>query len=292
MDRLGRPAALAPGSRHPIPVRDPRLAFDAVIPRHWLGGFAPATHFFNGMNLVFPDGERFFIGAVRDSLPGLRDDDGLRAQVQGFTGQEGRHAHEHQRYFQVLRGQGYEIDRFLARFERFCRWIGRLPAPLRLAMTAGAEHYTATFGAFALGDPLVLSAHPVMRRLVVWHATEEIEHKAVAFDVLRATHPSYALRMLGFLLATLALFGWTLAGTRMLLRQEAIPARELRRQGRELRRRDGGRLPRMLWGGIRRYLRPGFHPNQSDELPLAYARMAEAGLDPAGRGLSAGAARG
>jgi predicted metal-dependent hydrolase len=257
-----------------------------------MAGLAPATHLFNGMNLVFPEGERYFIRAVRDLLPGVRDD-ALRAQVQGFAGQEGRHAHEHQRYFEVLRAQGYQIDRFLARFERFCAWSNRwTPAPLRLAITAGAEHYTATLGAFALDDPLVLSAHPVMRRLVVWHAAEEIEHKAVAFDVLRATHPGYALRILGFLIATLELFGWTLAGARMLMRQDAIPPRERRRQGRELRRRDGGRLPRTLWAGIRRYLRPGFHPNQSNELPLAHARLVELGIDPAGGGLSTGAATG
>ncbi len=285
-------AVLVPGSRHPIPIRDPRLGFDATIPRHWLAGLAPATHLFNGMNLVFPDGERFFIRAVRECLPGIEDAE-LREQVKGFAGQEGRHAHEHQRYFDVLRAQGYEIDAFLRRFARFCAWTTRwLPAPLRLAMTAGAEHYTATFGAFALEDPVVRAAHPVMQRLIVWHATEEIEHKAVAFDVLRATHPSQALRLLGFLLATLSLFGWTLAGARMLIRQDGIPRRALREQGRELRRQDGGHLPRMLWAGIRRYLRPSFHPNQTDELPLAHARLAEVGIDPTGRGLSTGAATG
>lgn len=283
----GMQAALAPGSRHAIPVRNPRLAFEAGIPRHWLGGFVPATHFFNGMNLVFPDGERFFIRAVRDAAGGVRDER-LLAQVRGFAGQEGRHAHEHERYFEVLRGQGYEIDRFLARFARFCAWLTRrLPAPLRLAMTAGAEHWTATFGAWALGDPLILrDAHPVMRRLVVWHAAEEIEHKAVAFDVLRAAHPGQALRLAGFLLATLALFGWTLAGTRMLMRQERVGHAELWRQRRELRRRDAGRLPRMLLEGGKRYLRPGFHPNQSDELALAHARLAEVGVEAAAAGLS------
>jgi predicted metal-dependent hydrolase len=271
-------AALAPGSRHPIPIRNPRLGFDASIPRHWLAGVAPATHFFNGMNLVFPDGERFFIRAVRDNLHRVEDAE-LREQVQGFAGQEGRHAHEHQRYFDVLRAQGYRIDGFLRRFARFCEWTNRLPAPLRLAMTAGAEHYTATFGAFALEDPLIRSAHPVMQRLVVWHATEEIEHKAVAFDVLRATHPGYPLRIAGFCLATLAFFGWTLAGTRMLLRQDGIARRALREQERALRRREGGRLLRILWAGIRAYLRPGFHPNETDELALAHARLAEVGIE-------------
>lgn len=84
--------ALAPGSRHAIPIRDPGLDFDASIPRHWLAGSAPATHLFNGMNLVFPDGERFFIRAVRDSPAGVRDPELLR-QVKGFVGQEGRQAH-------------------------------------------------------------------------------------------------------------------------------------------------------------------------------------------------------
>jgi predicted metal-dependent hydrolase len=131
-----------------------------------------------------------------------------------------------------------------------------------------------------------------MQRLIVWHATEEIEHKAVAFDVLRAAHPGYALRMLGFLLATLALFGWSGAGARMLLRQDGIPGRVVRRQGRELRRRDGGRLPRMLRAGVRAYLRPAFHPNQTDELPLAHARLAEVGVDPAPRGFPTAAVPG
>jgi predicted metal-dependent hydrolase len=271
---------LAPGSRHAIPIRDPGLAFDPAIPRHWLAGSAPATHFFNGMNLVFPDGERFFIQAVRDQLERIRDPELLR-QVKGFVGQEGRHAHEHQRYFEVLRAQGYRIDRFLARFARFNRLATRwLPAPLRLAMTAGAEHYTATLGALSLEQDLIREAHPTMERLIVWHATEEIEHKAVAFDVLRATHPSYALRLLGFLLASLALFGWSFAGTHMLLRQDGLGRAELRAQHAELRRRDGGVFPRRLWAGIRSYSRRDFHPNQVDDLALAHRRLLEAGIAP------------
>ena len=52
-----RPVA---SSDHDIPLRKPNLEFGASIPRHWMNGNAFATHFFNGLNLVFPDGERFF----------------------------------------------------------------------------------------------------------------------------------------------------------------------------------------------------------------------------------------
>ena len=40
-----------------------------------------------------------------------------------------------------------------------------------------------------------------MREMLAWHAAEEIEHKAVAFDVLQAVAPSYALRMAGLFFA-------------------------------------------------------------------------------------------
>jgi len=274
------PGALAPGSRHRIPVRRPGLEFDADrIPRHWLAGSPVATHFFNGMNLVFPDGERFFIRAVRDHLDKIQDP-GLRRQVEGFFGQEGRHAHEHERYFEVLRAQGYRIEGYLRRFRRFQELVTRWsPASLRLAMTAGAEHYTAIFGAMALEDELLLQeADPTMLRLIVWHATEEIEHKAVAFDVLQATHPSYLLRMAGFALATLALFGWSWAGTRMLLRQDGISRAEARAEEREIMRRTGARGPRRIRAGIRAYLRRDFHPNETDDLALAHRRLAEVGV--------------
>ena len=274
--------SIAPGSRHAIPVRRPDFDFGGDLPRHWLGGNVLATHFFNGLNLVFPDGERFFIQSVRDRMDAIQDPELLR-QVRGFFGQEGRHAHEHERYFEALEAQGYRIRGFLRRFHRFSEWMTRrLPAPLRLAMTAGAEHYTATFGALALEDEALLEhAHPTMYKLIVWHATEEIEHKAVAFDVLQATHPSYLLRVAGFLLASLALFGWTLAGTRMLIRQDRVSRALLRENRAELRRLDGGRAPRRVWRGIREYLRRDFHPNQVDDLGLAHRRMLQIGLEPA-----------
>jgi predicted metal-dependent hydrolase len=271
-------APLAAGSRHAIPVRHPRLAFDPATPRHWLAGNPLATHLFNGMNLVFPDGERFFIRAVRDSLPGVRDPE-LLEQVKGFVGQEGRHAHEHERWFATLEQQGYRIGTYLRRFRSFVAQTNRwCPAPLRLAMTAGAEHYTAIFGAIAIDDELVRQAPPALERLMVWHASEEIEHKAVAFDVLRATHPSHALRLLGFALATLSLFGWTLAATRMLLRQDGLRRAEVRRLQAELRARDGGRVPGRLLAGVRPYLRRDFHPSQVDDLERAHRRLAELGI--------------
>lgn len=118
-----------------------------------------------------------------------------------------------------------------------------------------------------------------MERLIVWHATEELEHKAVAFDVLRASHPSYALRVFGFTLATFSLFAWTSAGLRMLLRQDGIDRAARRRFARELRQRDRGEMGRRMGRAIRAYLRRDFHPNQVDDLGPAHRRLAELGIE-------------
>jgi hypothetical protein len=266
-----------PRSDHDIPLRKPDLQFDASIPRHWIDGNVFATHFFNGLNLVFPDGERFFVKSVHEQL-GQITDPVLRRQAKQFAAQEGQHANQHEKYFDCLRAQGYEIDEFLRRFHAFARFTNRwLPARLRLAMTAGAEHYTAVLGTGAIEDFLLLAdAHPVMRQLIVWHATEELEHKAVAYDVLQATHPSYALRITGFLIATVCLAGWTVAGMRMLVRQDRISRETFDAHRRAALARNGNRAPTRIRDGVRAYFRRDFHPNDGpDSLPLARARLAE-----------------
>lgn len=264
-------------STAPIPVRKVDLAFDDSIPNHWIDGSPVATHFFNGLNLVFPDGERFFIRAVQEHLDRI-DDAGLRARIKGFFGQEGWHAHEHERYFAVLEDQGYHISTFLRRFHRFIALTNRIvPAALRLSITAGAEHYTATLGANALDNPLLEKAHPVMRQLIYWHALEELEHKSVAFDVLQRTHPSYLLRIFGFAVATVFLFLWTIAGTRMLLRQDRIGRRAARAEVLRLRKVTNAQMERALGAGIRAYLRRDFHPDQKDDTALAARGLAAIG---------------
>src|SRR5688572_16111039 len=94
------------------------FAFDESIPRHWFAGNPLATHVANGLNLLFPAGERYFVRSVKRYLSRI-DDPKLREEIRGFFGQEGRHANEHERFFRILEAQGYEIRTFLDRYERF-----------------------------------------------------------------------------------------------------------------------------------------------------------------------------
>jgi predicted metal-dependent hydrolase len=264
----------------PVTIR-PRavqISFDEV-PRRWFGGIALASHLVNGVNLLFPAGERFFVRSVRRYLDRI-DDPILEEQVKGFFGQEGRHAHAHERYFEALEAQGYEIRRFLRIYERIAFGFIEPIAPpaLRLAATVALEHYTAILAEHALRENFLDYAHPAMQALLRWHAAEEIEHKAVAFDVLRRVNPSYGLRMAGLAVATLCLGGFWLAATAMLLWQDRRRGRrDALRQWREVSRRrligEG-----LFLRGIREYTRRDFHPSQIDNLELAREYLAAAGL--------------
>src|SRR5688500_6291196 len=94
-----------------ITLRDLDVDFTQV-PRAWYANSVVATGISNGVNMLFPHGERFFVRSVKHFMDRI-DDPVLRAQIKGFFGQEGRHAREHDRFNEILRGQGYEIDQFL-----------------------------------------------------------------------------------------------------------------------------------------------------------------------------------
>lgn len=262
-----------PRSRAPHPVQPRKRRFDfASVPRHWFAGEPIPTHVVNGLTLIFPWGERFFVRSVRHYLDAI-DDPALAEQVRGFFGQEGTHAREHERMFALLEAQGYDIRSFLERYERVSRRIEAFfGPPMRLSVTAASEHFTAMLGDLVLRDPVLARAHPVVRDLLHWHAAEEIEHKAVAFDVLQRVHPSYALRMAGLALATALVGGWWFLAARHLLRQEALPPRRL--LGGLLRLEREQPLRKVLARGIASYARRGFHPMDDDNLELARSYLA------------------
>ncbi len=260
--------------------RRPSFSFEDV-PRHWFADSAAITHLVNGVCLLFPAGERFFVRSVRQYEDRIADPE-LRAAVRAFYKQEGAHANAHEKFFARLGEQGFDVEDLLERYEKLAFELmeRRFPPSVRLSVTVALEHFTAIMAENALTDGLLDEAHPEMRRLLMWHAAEEIEHKAVAFDVLREVAPSYALRVFGLLLATASLAGFWAWATRRLIRQDGVD-RETARADLERTRRERPIVRRVFLRGIREYLRPSFHPNDHDTYPLARALFEE--LEAEGR---------
>ncbi|MFT4974166.1 MAG: putative metal-dependent hydrolase [Myxococcota bacterium] len=247
------------------------------VSSHWFGNNALASRKVDSLNLIFPDGERFFIRSVRRFLPTLKDP-ALQARARDFFAQEALHGRAHSEANSVLRARGVELDRWLAWYQRAA--FGRLerytPAVFCLSVTAALEHLTASLAHYTLTNDLFAQAEPTMRDLMRWHAAEEIEHKSVAFDVLQAVNSRWIVRAAGmvFGLATL-LFFWTSAWRHISAQDPALTPERIRSDRQELRswgitdiRRD---LVRYALG----YFRPGFHPDDQDDYALAEEALAE-----------------
>jgi uncharacterized protein len=267
-------------SHPPIKARSPEFSYDQV-PRYWLADNPIATHLANGVNLLFPSGERFFIRSVRHFADRIEDPE-LREQVRGFYAQEARHGAAHMHQFDVLRAQGYNLDGFLRWHDRIAwQWIEpRVSPEFRLAVTAALEHYTAIMaeGAFVHGS--LDFAHPQMQQLLKWHAAEEIEHKAVAFDVLKHVAPSYSLRMGAMALATVGMAAFWVSATATLLLQDQRNGRPVKlTQAKDFQKKNKRSIVRdVFFRGIKAYIRRDFHPNDHDNYALAQAHLASVGL--------------
>jgi hypothetical protein len=242
------------------------LPFTAAIPAHWFAGNVTMSHSVNGLNLLFPAGERLFIRSVRRHLKYVECPH-LRKRASAFFGQEARHGLEHERAFEILEAQGYEIRSWLDKYERWAFVLEPyVPAILPLAVTVAMEHFTAVFAENALTRNTLDHAHPVMADLMRWHSAEEIEHKSVAFDVYVAAGGTYPMRVAGGVLALLHLLAIWGSAVRHLMRQETLTSEAWaadRKRAAELTQPDG------LYGALVDFCRPGFHPDNHNNYKLA-----------------------
>lgn len=243
--------------------------------RHWTGD-AFTSAYYNALSFSFPAGEQFFIESVRAAaaaLPDTPEHASLKQMARDFIGQEATHRHLHSMYNAELERQGL-VNHWGPRIERRLQ-VGRAkymvhssrPYMHELAITAAFEHLTSVFGDQTLknvdgpGDWL-LHAQAHMRTLWHWHAAEECEHKAVAFDLYLAHGGNHTWRMRWYRFVLIQFLTDTLRQT----------LHNLWRDGTLFKPKTlltGLRFVFGRHGFIRRYLKPlwaytrvDFHPNQ------------------------------
>ena len=250
-----------PREQPTLEVRNLRFAVESGVPRAWHGGRRSVTVFFDNLSIFFPAGERFFIASV-NAHRGQVKDAKLLADVRTFAGQEGCHSREHVRWNQALAARGYPIEAMEGRVERLLERVARrTPKRWQLGITCALEHFTALMAELLLRHPALLEgADPNMADLWRWHATEESEHRAVAFDVFRAAGGTYVERALTMVGATVIFWAKVLEHQVRLMSVDGIASspREWAALARFLFVRPGGMLG--LVGPYLRYYRPGFHP--------------------------------
>ena len=163
------------------------------------------SHILAVLSSTFPEGEKFFVRSVAAARDQLTDPQ-LLADVEGFIGQEEMHGREHQVLNDRLAEHGYPT-RGIDTYVRGLYWVReRIQSKkVNLGFTAALEHYTATLAELVLTNEEARNevGRSVARDILTWHALEESEHKAVAFDVYKAVGGGEFTRIVTMLLTDL-----------------------------------------------------------------------------------------
>ncbi|RLT92090.1 metal-dependent hydrolase [Ketobacter sp.] len=239
--------------------------------RYWHDNDPVKTHFFNALQALFPEGERFFMDSARD----VRDELGkgnippaLLEQIQLFIRQEAMHGREHDNWSAALIELGYPaMKMFDEKLKRDNAWSRKNLAPItRLAMTAASEHFTASLAhLFIYHRPdLVEKAQSPFRELLIYHALEEVEHKAVCYDLYEQAQGGYWKRASAMVFVTVDLLLRLRNRMQYLLQQDGLWDAKHRRAMRALIWGKDG-IMRALAPFLLQYFRPDFHPWETDE---------------------------
>jgi len=256
------------------------------LPLRWIPDEPFASHLLNVLHILLPEGERFFVKVFSEALPLIQDEQ-LREDVIGFIGQEGMHAAAHQGVQDHFTAQGLDTSGYVRDLEYIFRvllgdrglfglrkqeWLIE-----RLAIIAAIEHVTAFLGDWVLNSPGLdaAGADPRMLDLLRWHGAEEVEHRAVAYDVYMHVDGRYLRRVRTYAVATIVL-GWLwIRGVRHLMAHDPTRPRRTLRVRDLLATNPGltptyGTLLRCCW----RYFRRSYHPTQEGSTSQAVAYLA------------------
>ncbi|XID75155.1 metal-dependent hydrolase [Alkanindiges sp. WGS2144] len=198
-----------------------RLDFNPkLIKRHFFADSPVMSHLLTALSSTFPIGEQFFVHSVRNVRDRIEDEQ-LQAEIAAFIGQEAMHSKAHEEFNQSWRRDDYQLDSFQAWLAKHEVRIKKAPYKVQLAVTSAFEHFTALLGSYVLNHPEILETlDDEAVKLWVWHAIEEVEHRAVAFDVYQALYGDLKLRRQVMQAVTTSFGSLTLYATQRLFWQD------------------------------------------------------------------------
>ncbi|MGV9672980.1 metal-dependent hydrolase [Gordonia sp. NPDC003504] len=271
------------------------VSFDWTgVPLEYIPGEPYATHFWNVMHLVLPEGERAMADVFAQALP-LIDDERLREEVVGFVGQEATHAASHEGFRNYLRANDVEITPVMRRIEYAVAKIfgdhgitnkraKRAWLSERLGVYAAAEHFTAVVGEWLLDNAEFdrVGVDPTMLDLLRWHGAEELEHRNVAFDAFQYVDGGYLRRARTALIACTGLAALWFSTAAYLYRNDTTVKRRRPWPIAFAKAARAQLIPGIsfLFEQIYYYLQPGFHPSSMGDIDKAVRYLA---ISPAAR---------
>ncbi|MEM7692814.1 MAG: metal-dependent hydrolase [Pseudomonadota bacterium] len=235
----------------------------------------------DALAIQIPPGERYFIRSLRRWESKL-DDAHLVSEIRGYAKQEALHTREHEDYNDALRALGHDVDGMERQVERQLR----IETPfISVAVTCAIEQITYSTSIVWLTKESGEGIAQPYKAMWTWHSIEEIEHAAVAIDVLNEITKDWSsLRRYGFRVGVFThvfltfLINWLRFGLRL----------QREREG----KRTFKSVCRYFWvafgspglvldviGGNLKYFKPGYRPDPAKNRDLL--QQSRAALDVA-----------
>ena len=157
---------------------------------------------------MFPQGERFFVWSVRN-YEHLAIKEPLKSNIQEFYTQEKNHAAIHKSFNRSLGKLGYDIDRLEKRLEAKITKRTLMDSHIRcLAATVVMEHISAMVSEAILDESWMGGIKdPGIKKMWMWHAMEEVNHRSVAADVFELAEGSYWERVIALMGTVIIFYG-------------------------------------------------------------------------------------
>lgn len=182
---------------HTLTVRQLNFPFHPDIPfqsnpcnLHW-------SNFVNFITLIAPGFERYFIKAIRQALPLIKDP-AVKADAELFCQQEAQHSRQHLAHMAVLSAHYPGLDAVRqAVTDAYERLFERNTIAFHLSYAASVELCFGPLASFLIThrDALFKGGDRTVASFLLWHLVEEFEHRHSAIDVYNAVVGSHVYRL-------------------------------------------------------------------------------------------------
>lgn len=193
-----------------FPVRRMPFEFPADVDLVFVEDDPLTSYTFLGAWMMLPYLEPYLIRSIQAATPQVKSL-ALREEMKRFCMQEGQHFRQHARANAVIRNRKPAYAKLLeleAQLEaEFKSFSETKSLKFNLAYAEGFEAMTSAMAPVQI-ELGIFDRPNALAQLALWHVTEEVEHRCVAFDAYDAVGGGYFYKLVVGLWAQIHYLGW------------------------------------------------------------------------------------
>lgn len=228
-----------------ITVRNMRFEFPDGIDPVFVKDDPQTSFTFLGSWMMLPYLEPYLIRSINAAIEKI-DDPALKEEARRFCAQEGHHFRQHAKANKVIRALRPEYAK-LAEIEaeldaEYKRFTKEKSLRFNLAYAEGFEAMTTAMSRTQMEVGMFEEVDSPLAQLALWHITEELEHRTVAYDVYEHVCGGYFYRLVAGIWAQYHFIKYTLRFAKVMtegdpdtMRKHDTPANRKRLAGKNLR---------------------------------------------------------